>query len=133
MSNVQVHRNFKLASYFILAAVAVGIFKFITVFSDTDITASENYIRAFLNVLILALLIWLGLFIAKGRNWARITFAVLTASILVLAPFVVLKEFHTSMTIGILSSLFGIFLFIALLLLYSKGARHWYADQLDDI
>ncbi len=131
MGHIPVHRNFKLASYFILAAVAVGIFKVITVFSDTDITASENYIRVILNVLILALLIWLGLYISKGRNWARITFAIITASLLVLAPFVVLKEFNTSMTIGMLSSLFGLFLFIALLLLYSKGAREWYADQLN--
>jgi sulfite exporter TauE/SafE len=131
VGNIPVHRSFKLASYFILAAVAVGIFKVITVFSDTDITASENNIRVILNVLILALLIWLSLYISKGRNWARITFAVLTASLLVLAPFVVLKEFNTSMTIGMLSSLFGLFLFIALLLLYSKGAREWYADQLN--
>jgi hypothetical protein len=129
MDNIPVHRSFKIAAYFILAAVAVGIFKIISVYSDTDLTASENYIRVILNVLILALLIWLSLYISKGRNWARITYAVLTVTVLVLAPFVVLKEFSSSTTIGGYSTIFGLFLFIALLLLFGKGARQWYADQ----
>lgn len=133
MSNVQVHRNYKLATYFILAAVAVGIFKVISIYWDSDLASSEIYIPVLMNALVLFLLLWLSVNIAKGRNWARITFAVLTVSILVMAPFVVLNEFTASMTTGALSSLFGLFLLIALLLLYSRGAREWYADQLDNI
>ncbi|MCW5518716.1 hypothetical protein J1N09_02620 [Aureitalea sp. L0-47] len=129
MGVTQVHRNFKLAAYLILAAVAVGIFKIISLYWSSDFTSSEIYIPLLMNTIILVLLLWLSINIAKARNWARITFAVITASIIVFAPFVVLKEFNASLTTGMLSSLFGLFLFAALLLLYSRGARQWYADN----
>lgn len=130
MSLSQVHRNFKAATYLILAAVAVGIFKVISLYWDADFTLSENYIPLLLSALVLLLLLWLSVHISKGRNWARVTFAVITLSILVMAPFVVLKEFNASFTIGMMSTLFGIFLLVAVLLLYSPGARQWYSDQL---
>jgi type VI protein secretion system component VasK len=82
-----------------------------------------------MNALVLVLLLWLSIHIAKARNWARVTFAVLTVSVLVMAPFVVLKEFSASSTIGMLSSIFGLFLFFALLVLYSRNTRSWYANQ----
>ena len=129
MGAIQLHRNYKLAAYLILAAVSVGIFKIISVYWNADISLSENYIPLALNSFILVLLLWLGLNISKGKEWARVTFAVLSVCIIVLAPFVVLKEFHASLITGILSSLFGLLLLIALVLLYSRSIREWHASQ----
>lgn len=132
MRNIAVHKDFKLAAYFILVAVVVGIVKISRLYSGLETLEQSDYLNLALYGVIVILLILLALNIMKGKNWARITFAVTALCILVMAPFVVLHEFANSMFIGSLSSVFGLLLLIALLLLYSKGARQWYADQLNN-
>jgi hypothetical protein len=132
VGNIAVHKDFKLAAYFILVAVVVGIVKIGRLYSGLETLEQSDYLNLALYGVIVILLILLALNIMKGKNWARITFAVAALCILVMAPFVVLHEFANSMFIGSLSSLFGLLLLIALLLLYSKGARQWYADQLNN-
>ena len=132
MENVAVHKDFKLAAYFIMIAIVVGIVKVARLYSGVESPQQSDYLNLALYGVVIVLLLWLALKIMKGENWARITFAVTALCILVMAPFVVLHEFASSMFLGSLSSVFGILLLIALLLLYSKGARQWYTDQLNN-
>ncbi|KAA3623195.1 MAG: hypothetical protein DWP94_06595 [Flavobacterium sp.] len=132
MENVAVHKDFKLAAYFIMIAIVVGIVKVARLYSGVESLEQSDYLNLALYGVVIVLLLWLAMKIMKGENWARITFAVTALCILVMAPFVVLHEFASSMFLGSLSSVFGILLLIALLLLYSKGARQWYTDQLNN-
>ena len=128
----KVHKHFKLASYFILLASCAGILKVITVYWDADISNYNTSIGLALNAVILLLFIWLALKISNGKNWARITFVVCAACMLIFAPHFILNELNVSKTAAGLSVVFSICLIIAILLLYSKGARQWYADQLSE-
>jgi|GEM_PF-1664616 len=132
MENVAVHKDFKLAAYFIMIATVVGIVRVARLYSGIEMLEQTDYLNLVLYGVVIVLLLWLAMNILKGKNWARITFAVTALCILVMAPFVVLHEFASSLFLGSLSTVFGILLLIALLLLYSKGARQWYADQLNN-
>lgn len=129
MANGSVHRDFKLAAYFILVAVGAGIIKIIKSYGGTSLSDWNTILGLGLNLLILALLLWLSIHISKGKNWARITFVVAAASILIFTPLFLLNEFTISVLIGSLTTVFLVCLLIAVLLLYSKGARQWYSEQ----
>ena len=128
MNKVAVHRNFKLASYFILFGVGLGIVKLALSYSDINLANINTSLNLTLNVVILALLVWVAVAISRGNAWARITFAVVSASILVFTPLFLLHEFHASIVVGSLTTAFIACLLVALLLLYSKAARSWHAD-----
>jgi hypothetical protein len=129
MGKVSVHRDYKLAAYFVLIAVAVGIVKLVVNYSGQSLSNFNDTLGLGLNALTLALLLWLGIGISKGKNWARITYVVAAASILVFIPLFLLNEFSAGLLTGSLTTVFMLCLLIAVFLLYTKGARAWASEE----
>ncbi len=123
MAPKKVHSDFKKASWFIFVAVACGIFKVYSIYTDESLQELNSAIRLGLSLLLLGIFVWLAIMIAKGKEWARITFTVMAASLLIFTPLFIFHEFDISVLIGSLTTIFLMCLFVAVLLLYTKSAR----------
>lgn len=105
------------------ASLGLGLVK--TIFDMQHLSAQAT--PAFTNFILLAVFGITALFIykmAQGRNWARITYLVLTA--LGLLPWLPMAEFARSPVLGAFSALqFGLQA-LALCLLFTRPAKLWF-------
>ena len=68
MENAPVHKDFKLAAYFIMIAAVVGIVRVARLYSGIEMLEQSDYLNLALYGVVIVLLLWLAMNILKGKN-----------------------------------------------------------------
>ncbi|TXF79216.1 hypothetical protein [Chryseobacterium sp.] len=108
----------------ILGFLNVMLTEFLT--DIKSLSSAQGVFTTFFTFLIIGFLIYE---MNKGKNWARITFLILTVLGLFFLPFTLPMLFEQSLVIGSLSSINGILQIAALILIFSGESNKWFKQE----
>ena len=116
------------AERIIYASLVVGLIKLFVGFSQYSTGGSAGSLICNL-VPTFGIIIFLTIMISRGKNWARIVFAVFYAvGLFLFIPFTI-HEFSVSFVLGLLGVLQAIMQLIATILLFQKESGTWFKPE----
>jgi len=121
-------KNVKMAAYLIYSSLGIGILKMAFIqYNIPDLAIKGTSIVTSLSIP--AVLIFIAYQISLGKNWARITFSVLTILGFIVTPGIIVEQFIFADFLGFASVFQTIIQLIALILLWTTPVRDWFHTE----
>jgi hypothetical protein len=121
-----------IATLLLAASLALGVVTSIILRPRIALTGQAGLTQVFVQMLTLTIIVWLTYKIWKGRNWARITFAVLTGVGWAFYFPILVKMFQISAVAGSINCLQTLLQLGALYFLFSSPGRVWFGAKPTD-
>ena len=126
---VNLPKNIKIASYAFFATIVLGIINTIITNQQNDGILLSTSRMISVSIAIYSLMFTHFINLLKGKNWARILYAVLFPLFTLLTLSDTYSYLKSNNIIGLISFFQYLLQFAALILLFSRKARDWYLEQ----
>jgi hypothetical protein len=122
-------RQVSIAAMLLYASLALGVGTSVILAPRVVLSGPAWIIQVCGQVLTVIVIVWLTYKIWKGRNWARITFAVITSVGYVFYVPILMKMFRLSSVAGSINLLQSVLQLAALYLVFSRPGRAWFGAR----
>lgn len=126
-------KEISIAAKMIYVSIALGVLNPIIGEFITEIENLSNPINLAIILFSSGVLAFFGYNINLGKDWARITYSVLTGLGLLMFPLVILETFKLNPIIGILSLSQAVLQFLAIFFLFKTESKIWYKKQKEEL